>query len=168
MNKECRTQALGGFTLIELLVVVAIIGILSSVVLTSLSSARQKANVAATASDLRQIVTALSLYQNDNNGSYPCFDHTWDDTKETQWAAPYLRWPKDRLGTSPNNQFHWEHNIQGFIFSISINAPGQANAQALDKAMDNNNLSSGIMRGDGNRLEYGGMDQTVTLVDCHI
>jgi prepilin-type N-terminal cleavage/methylation domain-containing protein len=50
-----------GFTLIELLVVIAIIGILSSVVLASLNSARQKGRDARRISDLKQLQLALEL-----------------------------------------------------------------------------------------------------------
>jgi len=152
-----------GFTLIELLVVIAIIGILSSVVLASLNTARDKAKAARATSDLRQIVIALTFYQDDNNGAYPCFDHTWNDTEEIAWATSYLKWPKNPWG----NQYHWEHS-QGFTFSISINAPGDIGAQALDNLMDDKNLATGNIRGNGTRLEYGGMDQSVPLVDCHI
>ncbi len=56
-----------GFTLIELLVVIAIIGMLSSVVLASLNSARKKSRDARRASDLKQIQTALELYFDSQN-----------------------------------------------------------------------------------------------------
>lgn len=59
-----------GFTLIELLVVIAIIGILSSVVLASLNSARQKGRDARRIADVKQLQLALELYY-DANGSYP-------------------------------------------------------------------------------------------------
>lgn len=54
-----------GFTLIELLVAIAIIGVLASVILTSLSSAREQANVARVKSDLQSIRTAMELLAND-------------------------------------------------------------------------------------------------------
>lgn len=51
-----------GFTLIELLVVIAIIGILSSVVLASLNSARKKSRDARRVADVGQLRLALELY----------------------------------------------------------------------------------------------------------
>lgn len=60
----------GGFTLIELLVVIAIIGILASVVLASLNSARAKSREAQRMAHVKSMKAALQLYFTDN-GVYP-------------------------------------------------------------------------------------------------
>jgi len=59
-----------GFTLIELLVVIAIIGLLSTLAVVALGSARKKANDSKRLADVKQVQTALELYYTDNN-SYP-------------------------------------------------------------------------------------------------
>lgn len=59
-----------GFTLIELLVVIAIIGLLSTLAVVALGSARQKARDSKRLSDVKQVQTALELYYTDNN-AYP-------------------------------------------------------------------------------------------------
>ena len=63
MNKK-------GFTLIELLVVIAIIGLLSTLAVVALGSARVKARDSKRLSDLKQTQTALELYYTDNS-AYP-------------------------------------------------------------------------------------------------
>jgi len=59
-----------GFTLIELLVVIAIIGLLSTLAVVALNSARQKSRDSKRVADLKQVQTALELYFADENG-YP-------------------------------------------------------------------------------------------------
>lgn len=59
-----------GFTLIELLVVIAIIGILASVVLASLNSARAKGADAAIKANLNNMRAQAELFYDSNSNSY--------------------------------------------------------------------------------------------------
>ena len=73
LNTKNRSK---GFTLIELLVVITIIGLLSSIVLVSLNSARGKARDVSRKASMKQLQTALGMYY-DSNGSYPSSGSWW-------------------------------------------------------------------------------------------
>lgn len=59
------------FTLVELLVVIAIIGILATIVLVSLNTARIRARDTKRLGDIRQIQLALELFADSHNQVYP-------------------------------------------------------------------------------------------------
>jgi prepilin-type N-terminal cleavage/methylation domain-containing protein len=81
-----------GFTLIELLVVIAIIGTLATITISSLASARERANIAAIQQTLKGIQTNAMIYQLDENTfdgfcSYPDGTGTMDESIQTQINA---------------------------------------------------------------------------------
>ena len=61
----------GGFTLIELLVVVSIIALLASILLPSLSRAREQAKGASCLSNMHNIGLAMAIYLGDSRNVYP-------------------------------------------------------------------------------------------------
>lgn len=72
-----------GFTLIELLVVIAIISLISSVVLASLKSARDKAIDTAVMEEVRTFQEGMELYRSNNPTYYTTITPMFND--------PYVR-----------------------------------------------------------------------------
>jgi prepilin-type N-terminal cleavage/methylation domain-containing protein/prepilin-type processing-associated H-X9-DG protein len=59
------------FTLIELLVVIAVIGILAALLTPVLANAKRKAAQIPCANNLKQLGTAMVIYLDDNDGTFP-------------------------------------------------------------------------------------------------
>ncbi len=87
-----------GFSLIELLVVIGIIALLLSILLPTLTRAKQSATTVVCSSNLRQIGQALNLYANDNAGRLP------------QWSGIQLH--PDGVGPPDAPGLGWTQQLQ--------------------------------------------------------
>lgn len=67
-----RKRLYRGFTLVEILVVISIAALLSSILISSITSAREKSRDNQRIADLKEIQFALEVYR-DVNGDYPSY-----------------------------------------------------------------------------------------------
>jgi prepilin-type N-terminal cleavage/methylation domain-containing protein len=89
-NQNCKSFVIKGFTLVELLVVIAIIGILASMLLPALSSAKAMGKRAVCTGNLKQIYLATAGYAGDYNERLPA--PAWLGTTPT-WISTSMETP---------------------------------------------------------------------------
>lgn len=125
-----------GFTLIELLVVIAIIGMLSSVVLASLNSARTKARDAARLAGIKEIQKALEFYY-DTNGSYPNLMAYATPNYDVQWTTGFLNAIQPYLPSVPT-----DYPVNGFLYRATNNGQKYGLATGLDSGSHNSLMAN--------------------------
>lgn len=148
-----KTKQQKGFTLVELLVVIAIIGLLSTLAVVALGSARAKARDARRISDIKQIQTALELY-NADQGVYP--DGTGGITLGTGTAlvlcdagfvADESSCGTVYMGQVPTN-FDQPSAIDDYVYTTAA-----ASATTYTITFELEGDTAGLTGGDGNSIE---------------
>lgn len=152
------------FTLVELLVVIGIIAVLISILLPSLSRARQAALGVACQSQLRQIGMGMELYCNEYRQAFPNFAQYNGDFN---YSSP--KWNGDPT-LSPNYQY--EANWRRWLFPY-VGTPdayqepqvvGSVNAGVWHCTADDV-YSAGVNEGWRNTVSYGGNGHLADFVN---
>jgi len=100
-----------GFTLIELMIVIAIIAILASVLVPNFAKSKERAQLEACKSNIRQIAVAMEMYAGDNNGFHTPYT---DYAVHYSFSANYLT--PDYIKTIPTCP-------TGHTYTIAANCP---------------------------------------------
>jgi prepilin-type N-terminal cleavage/methylation domain-containing protein len=173
-----------GFTLIELLVVIAIIGLLATIVMVSVNSARAKARDAKRISDIEQLRKSLEMYY-DTNGTYPVSGNCAGTIPNTGWcnsieSLSSSHWVRDGatnlgafikndpLDPKPSTSANWTPTGSGsyYYYANSYGGAGQWYMIVFGLENTSHALQSqdGVTACDGQYFHYGtGSDGVITL-----
>ncbi len=130
------------FTLVELLVVVAIIALLASLLLPALGRAKAKGRRIACVSNQRQLLLALTMFAEDNDGRFPWWLDPPEGTKGRTWTWQHFyllsneivtpkvlhcpsdaeRGPAQNFGDSPDGLAHPQNQNHAVSFAIGTEA----------------------------------------------
>lgn len=112
-----RRESALGFTVIELLIVIAILGLLSSIVITTTIEALAKAKRTRGLADMRTIEKAVATYQLDHDELPDSLDQInlepsldpwgrpWEYLRIDGGSAPRGKWRKDRFLVPINSDY---------------------------------------------------------------
>ena len=104
-----------GFTLIEILIVIAIIGLLAAIILFSLGGARELAREAKAKSEIRSIVLAVSLLENDT-GEWPGHAVPWVVQSGVSGNEVWdLNAPEAGIANTDGTYQNWKGNYMSIV-----------------------------------------------------
>lgn len=151
-----KIQNKKGFTLLELLVVIAIIGVLSSVVMVSLSNAKSKARKAAFLSGLDQF-TKLMQMEYEAYGSYVGLDSGgWVPSSPTTNTCD--------VQYGPSSSKTSQHKTQAYnLCNQIVNNSGEPNYPFIIGAQTNSYSVSGWNGGDNLYYCMGTIGKTMGI-----
>ena len=147
------------FTLIELLVVVAIIGILSSLLLPSLSKARDKAKQAVCLSNQRQVGLASLSYIDDNNNYAPSDDAEVGLGLTAGRKYWYMRLIPDYLDEGP---------IENGPSAVHQCPSANTIQNKWDSTISMNSHITGDVWGPQKNVNSATLEETMMVMDSHL
>jgi general secretion pathway protein G len=173
MNSFSKQEKSLAFTLLELLVVIAIIGLLATIVLASLNTAKEKALVSTAVRQIKEIEKAVLMYQIDtfrlpNNCENTCASSPLNENGgEAGWAGPYLSVDLKFFAHPWGGHYsiqQYDSNSDGkleMIILLNDDAPQTLSTDnsgpvpvsvllAIDNVIDDGDLSTGRFVGHGN------------------